>query len=192
MRGFGSAPSARKAVSGAVAAPEVKIRFWSAMADLFRLVLRSDAPGLRWRVTVALVFTLIGKALGVVAPLLLGAAVNRLAAGQGGAATVTWTFAGLATGWALVRFISSAAPQARDAVFTPVAQAAQNRAAVETFGHALSLSIDFHQSKRTGSLSRVIDRGARSMDFLLRSLVFNLGPTAIELVMAAAVLAKAY
>jgi len=192
MRGFGSAPSARKAVSGAVAAPEVKIRFWSAMADLFRLVLRSDAPGLRWRVTVALVFTLIGKALGVVAPLLLGAAVNRLAAGQGVAATVTWTFAGLATGWALVRFISSAAPQARDAVFTPVAQAAQNRAAVETFGHALSLSIDFHQSKRTGSLSRVIDRGARSMDFLLRSLVFNLGPTAIELVMAAAVLAKAY
>ncbi|HQR90037.1 MAG TPA: ABC transporter ATP-binding protein/permease, partial [Caulobacter sp.] len=145
-----------------------------------------------WRVALALAFTLIGKALGVLAPLLLGAAVNRLAAGQNVVTTVSWTFAGLATGWALVRFISAAAPQARDAVFTPVAQAAQNRAAVETFAHALSLSIDFHQSKRTGSLSRVIDRGARSMDFLLRSLVFNLGPTAIELLMAAAVLAKAY
>ncbi|KAI6244318.1 ABC transporter related protein [Aphelenchoides fujianensis] len=81
---------------------------------------------------------------------------------------------------------------ARDTIFTPVAQAAQNRAAVETFSHALSLSIDFHQSKRTGSLSRVIDRGARSMDFLLRSLVFNLAPTGVELVMAAVVLAKAY
>ena len=162
------------------------------MGDLFQLVLRSNAPGLRWRVTLALAFTLIGKALGVLAPLLLGAAVNRLAAGQSAAVAVSWTFAGLATGWALVRFISAAAPQARDAVFTPVAQAAQNRAAVETFAHALSLSIDFHQSKRTGSLSRVIDRGARSMDFLLRSLVFNLGPTAIELLMAAAVLAKAY
>lgn len=192
MRGFGSAPSARQAVTGAIAPPAVRVRFWSAMGDLFRLVLRSNAPGLRWRVTLALAFTLIGKALGVLAPLLLGAAVNRLAAGQGAAATVTWTFAGLAAGWALVRFISAAAPQARDAVFTPVAQAAQNRAAVETFAHALSLSIDFHQSKRTGSLSRVIDRGARSMDFLLRSLVFNLGPTAIELLMAAAVLAKAY
>ncbi len=192
MRGFGSAPSARQAVTGAIAPPAVRVRFWSAMGDLFRLVLRSNAPGLRWRVTLALAFTLIGKALGVLAPLLLGAAVNRLAAGQGVAATVTWTFAGLATGWALVRFISAAAPQARDAVFTPVTQAAQNRAAVETFAHALSLSIDFHQSKRMGSLSRVIDRGARSMDFLLRSLVFNLGPTAIELLMAAAVLAKAY
>ncbi len=192
MRGFGSAPSARQAVTGAIAPPAVRVRFWSAMGDLFRLVLRSKAPGLRWRVTLALVFTLIGKALGVLAPLLLGAAVNRLAAGQSAAVTVSWTFAGLAAGWALVRFISAAAPQARDAVFTPVAQAAQNQAAVETFAHALSLSIDFHQSKRTGSLSRVIDRGARSMDFLLRSLVFNLGPTAIELLMAAAVLAKAY
>jgi ABC-type transport system involved in Fe-S cluster assembly fused permease/ATPase subunit len=130
--------------------------------------------------------------LGVLAPLLLGAAVNKLAAGHGAVGAVTWAFAGLAAGWALVRFISAAAPQARDAVFTPVAQAAQNRAAVETFAHALSLSIDFHQSKRTGSLSRVIDRGARSMDFLLRSLVFNLAPTAIELIMAAIVLAKAY
>jgi ABC-type transport system involved in Fe-S cluster assembly fused permease/ATPase subunit len=155
-------------------------------------VLRSNAPGLRWRVSLALGFTLVGKALGVLAPLLLGAAVNKLAAGHGAVGAVTWAFAGLAAGWALVRFISAAAPQARDAVFTPVAQAAQNRAAVETFAHALSLSIDFHQSKRTGSLSRVIDRGARSMDFLLRSLVFNLAPTAIELIMAAIVLAKAY
>lgn len=192
MRGFSSAPSSRQAVSGAVATPEARVRFWGAMGDLFRLVLRSNAPGLRWRVSLALALTLAGKALGVLAPLLLGAAVNRLAAGQGAAAAVTWSFAGLAAGWALVRFISAAAPQARDAIFTPVAQAAQNRAAVETFAHALSLSIDFHQSKRTGSLSRVIDRGARSMDFLLRSLVFNLGPTAIELVMAAIVLAKAY
>jgi hypothetical protein len=162
------------------------------MGDLIQLVLRSKAPGLRWRVTVALVLTLAGKALGVLAPLMLGKAVNQLSAGQGAAAAVTWAFAGLAAGWALIRFISAAAPQARDAVFTPVAQAAQNRAAVETFSHALSLSIDFHQSKRTGSLSRVIDRGARSMDFLLRGLVFNVAPTGVELIMAAIVLAKAY
>jgi ATP-binding cassette subfamily B protein len=192
MRGFGAAPSTRDAVSGAIAPPATRVRFWGAMGDLFQLVLRSNAPGLRWRVSLALGFTLVGKALGVLAPLLLGAAVNKLAAGHGAVGAVTWAFAGLAAGWALVRFISAAAPQARDAVFTPVAQAAQNRAAVETFAHALSLSIDFHQSKRTGSLSRVIDRGARSMDFLLRSLVFNLAPTAIELIMAAIVLAKAY
>jgi len=193
MRGMGGPPSAgRQAVPGAIAKADQPVRFWSAMGDLVRLVMRSRAPGLRWRITVALILTLAGKALGVLAPLMLGKAVNQLSAGQGAAVAVTWAFAGLALGWALVRFISAAAPQARDTIFTPVAQAAQNRAAVETFSHALSLSIDFHQSKRTGSLSRVIDRGARSMDFLLRSLVFNLAPTGVELVMAAVVLAKAY
>lgn len=187
-----STSSSREATPGGIAGPEQTVRFWKAMGALVQLVLRSKAPGLRWRLSVALGLTLAGKALGVLAPLMLGEAVNRLSAGQGAAVAVTWSFAGLAIGWALIRFISSAAPQARDAVFTPVAQAAQSRAAIETFAHALSLSIDFHQSKRTGTLSRVIDRGARSMDFLLRSLVFNLAPTGIELLMAAAVLAKAY
>jgi ATP-binding cassette subfamily B protein len=193
MRGLGGPPSAgREAAPGAIAKADQPVRFWKAMGDLVQLVLRSGAPGLRWRVSVALLLTLAGKVLGVLAPLMLGKAVNHLSAGQGAAVTVTWTFAGFAVGWALVRFISAAAPQARDTIFTPVAQAAQNRAAVETFSHALSLSIDFHQSKRTGALSRVIDRGARSMDFLLRGLVFNLAPTGIELVLAAVVLAKAY
>jgi ATP-binding cassette subfamily B protein len=105
---------------------------------------------------------------------------------------VSATFAALALGWAGIRLLSAAAPQLRDAIFTPVAQAAQARAASETFAHALSLSIDYHQTKRTGSLSRVIDRGARSMDFLLRALVFNLGPTLIELIIAAVVLGAAY
>jgi ATP-binding cassette subfamily B protein len=151
-----------------------------------------QAPGLVWRLSAAVVLTLGGKVLGVVAPLLLGAAVNRLAAGQGAAVQVGAAFAGLAVGWAGIRFLSGVAPQIRDVIFTPVAQAAQRKAAADAFSHALSLSIDFHQTKRTGSLSRVIDRGARSMDFLLRALVFNLGPTFIELIIAAGVLAKAY
>lgn len=193
MRGLGGPPSpGREAAPGAIAKADQPVRFWKAMGDLVQLVLRSRAPGLRWRVSVALLLTLAGKVLGVLAPLMLGKAVNQLSAGQGAAVTVLWTFAGFAVGWALVRFISAAAPQARDTIFTPVAQAAQNRAAVETFSHALSLSIDFHQSKRTGALSRVIDRGARSMDFLLRGLVFNLAPTGIDLILAAVVLAKAY
>ncbi len=169
-----------------------KIKPINALADLIGLVLRSRAPGLRWRLTASLTLTLAGKIAGVMAPLLLGAAVNRLTAGQGAAVQVSAAFAALAVGWTGIRFLSAAAPQLRDTVFTPVAQAAQARAASETFAHALSLSIDYHQTKRTGSLSRVIDRGARSMDFLLRALVFNLGPTVVELVIAAAVLATAY
>ena len=54
---------------------------------------RSGAPQLRLRLFCAIALTLAGKGLGVLAPLVLGAAVNRLAAGQGAAAAVGWGFA---------------------------------------------------------------------------------------------------
>jgi ATP-binding cassette, subfamily B, heavy metal transporter len=172
--------------------PSQDLKLRTVMVDLARLIARSKAPQLRLRTAAALGLTLVGKALGVLAPLLLGNAVNELAAGQGAGVQLGLSFAAFAIGWALIRFLAAAAPQARDAIFTVVSQAAQRRAAAETFAHALSLSIDYHQSKRTGTLARVIDRGARSIEFLLRTLVFNLAPTGLELVLAAGVLAGAY
>ncbi|WP_431563843.1 ABCB family ABC transporter ATP-binding protein/permease [Brevundimonas sp.] len=163
-----------------------------ALADLLRVVGRSGAPQLPWRIAGAIGLTLAGKGLGVLAPLILGAAVNHLAAGQGAAAAVGWGFAAFAVGWALVRFLSAATPQLSDVVFAPVRAAAQRKTAAETFAHALSLSLDFHQTKRSGALSRTMDRGSRAVDFLLRILVFNLGPTVVELVLAAAVLSGKY
>lgn len=165
---------------------------WKALADLAGLVRRSHAPHLTLRLASAIGLTLGGKALGVLAPLVLGAAVNRLAAGQGAAVAVGWGFAAFAIGWALVRFLSSAAPQLSDVIFAPVRAAAQRTAATETFAHALNLSLDFHQTKRSGTLSRTMDRGSRAVDFLLRILAFNLIPTGVELVLAAAVLAGRY
>src|ERR1700744_378560 len=153
--------------------------------------MRSEAPGLRWRTTVALLLTVGGKAVGVLAPLLLARAVNHLAAGRGAAVQTSLTFAAFALGWAALRFLSAAAPNIRDSIFTAVSQAAQRRAAAETFAHALSLSLDYHQTKRTGSLGRTIDRGARSIEYLLRTLVFNLAPTVLELLMAAFALTRA-
>ncbi len=194
MRAAAAAQMRRSADGTPPPSPETepRARPLKALKDLAGLVMRSRAPGLKWRLFAAFGLTLAGKIAGVTAPLLLGAAVNRLAAGQNAGVQVGAAFAGMALGWALIRFLSAAAPQARDAIITPVAQAAQTRAASETFAHALSLSMDFHQSKRTGSLSRVIDRGARSMEFLLRALVFNLAPTVIELFIAAGVLAAKY
>jgi ATP-binding cassette subfamily B protein len=136
--------------------------------------------------------TIVGKALGVLAPLVLGAAVNHLATDQPAGVAVGLGFAGFAVGWAVVRFLSTAAPQLSDVVFAPVRQAAQRRAAAETFAHALNLSLDFHQTKRSGALSRTVDRGSRAVDFLLRILAFNLVPTGLELVLAAGVLGGAY
>jgi ATP-binding cassette subfamily B protein len=124
--------------------------------------------------------------------LLIGQAISRLSHGKGPAVALGLSFTALAIGWALLRFLAAAAPQARDAIFTVVSQAAQRRAATETFGHALSLSMDYHQTKRSGALSRTIDRGARSIEYLIRTLAFNMAPTVFELVLAAAVLQHVY
>ncbi len=164
----------------------------TALADLARLVARSGAPHLKLRLISAILLTLAGKGLGVLAPLVLGAAVNRLAAGQGAATAVGLGFAAFAIGWALVRFLSAASPLVSDVVFAPVRAAAQRATAAEAFAHALSLSLDFHQTKRSGALSRTMDRGSRAVDFLLRILAFNLVPTGVELVLAAGVLGAKY
>lgn len=165
---------------------------WQALRDLMGLVGRSRAPQLKLRLIAAIAMTLAGKGLGVLAPLVLGAAVNHLAADQPTGVAVGLGFAGFAVGWAAVRLLSAIAPNASDVVFAPVRSAAQRAAATETFAHALNLSLDFHQTKRSGALSRTMDRGSRAVDFLLRILAFNLVPTGVELVLAAGVLAGKY
>jgi ABC-type transport system involved in Fe-S cluster assembly fused permease/ATPase subunit len=192
MRGHGGADIAAKAGAAADAPPPAKVHRAEALIQLWGLILRSGAPQLKLRLGSSLALTLIGKLLGVAAPLMLGAAVNLLAEGRSTVEQVILTFAGIAIGWSGVRFLANIAPQIRDIVFAPVSQAAQNRAASEAFAHALSLSLDFHQSKRTGGLARIVDRGSRAVDFLLRGLVFNLAPTFVELILAAAVLSHAY
>ncbi len=173
------------AVPGAISPASVKFDFWRSMADLGRLVMRSGAPGLRWRVSASLALVFVGKLAGVGAPVALGEAINTLAPGAGpAAAEIGVGFVALALAFVGLRLVAACAPYARDAIFTVVSQSTMAKAATETFAHALALSLDFHQGKQTGSMARVIDRGARSTDFLMRSVVFNLGPTAIELVLA--------
>ncbi|MGV9010137.1 ABCB family ABC transporter ATP-binding protein/permease [Brevundimonas sp.] len=185
--------SLAKAAQAGVAAPAGDgPPTWQALGDLIKLVGRSNAPHLRLRLFGAIAMTLAGKALGVLAPLVLGAAVNHLASDQPTEVAIGLGFAGFALGWAIVRLLSAIAPNISDVVFAPVRSAAQRTAATETFAHALNLSLDFHQTKRSGSLSRTMDRGARSVDFLLRILAFNLIPTGVELVLAAGVLAGKY
>jgi len=175
---------------GAPAAAGVKFSFWRSMGDLGRLVMRSGAPWLRTRIALALGLVLVGKFAGVWAPVALGDAISGLKGPSLGAATLSMTFILGALAYSGLNLVATWTPYVRDAIFTRVSQATMAKAAVETFQHALSLSLDFHQSKQMGTLSRIIDRGSRSTDFLIRSVVFNIGPTAVELAMAMAVLAS--
>ena len=146
--------------------------------------------GVRARIVVAFVLTLLGKVLAVFSPLVLADGINALSAGDASGALPL--FLGMAGFWVALRFASTAGPQIRDAIFQPVSEEAQRRAGTNVFSHVHRLSVRFHQSKRTGSVYRTIERGVRAIDFLLRFLAFNIAPTLIELVLAAAVLGVRY
>tara|TARA_R110000868_G_scaffold291585_1_gene552093 strand:- start:1482 stop:3359 length:1878 start_codon:yes stop_codon:yes gene_type:complete len=174
-----------------------------AMARLFGLLASPEMSRWRVRMVAALVLTVVAKLFAVYAPVFFGDAINAIAAHEPAAAepgaVIGWMSGGAAAGFAFAfiayaaaRFLSVGAPQLRDAMFAPVSQDAQRLTSVRAFGHVQGLSIGFHQMKRTGALNRIIDRGARAVDFLMRFLIFNIAPTLLELVLAAGVLSLRY
>jgi ABC-type transport system involved in Fe-S cluster assembly fused permease/ATPase subunit len=181
-------PGMTRSFPSDVAPAAVKFSFWHSMADLGRLVMGSGAAQLRARIAAALGLVLVGKLAGVWAPVVLGDSISQLSASVGAGHGLSGGYVAGALVYAGLLLVAAWIPFIRDAIFTRVSQATMAKAAVDTFRHALGLSLDFHQSKQMGSLSRIIDRGSRSTDFLIRSVVFNIGPTAVELVMAMAVM----
>ena len=80
----------------------------------------------------------------------------------------------------------------RDAVFAKVGQHALRNVALEVFRHLHALSLAFHLDRRTGGLSRAIERGTKGIDFLLRFSLFNILPTLVELALVCTVLLVNY
>jgi len=180
-------PGMTRRFGGDIAAAEVRLSFWASMADLGRLVMRSGAPFLRLRIAAALTLVFVGKFAGVLSPVLMGDAINHLAPKTGAPSLSLFVLSAL--GSSVLGLGAAWTPFLRDAIFYRVSQSTMAKAAVESFQHVMGLSLDFHQSKQMGTMSRIIDRGSRSTDFLIRSVVFSIGPTLVELVLALGVMA---
>lgn len=165
-----------------------------AMARLFGLLASPEMTKWRVRMGVALALTVVAKLFSVAAPVYFGDGINLITErGEGISASDAGSLFVMAfLAYAGARFLSVGMPQLRDAMFAPVSQDAQRLTQVRTFGHVQRLSLSYHQTKRTGALNRIIDRGARAVDFLMRFLVFNIAPTLFELVLAAVVLSLKY
>lgn len=172
------------------AAPKPQ-NFGAVIARMMGILWRPALTRWRPRMALALFVTLVSKVLAVGAPVLLGDGINRVAEGQGAAAAAP-AFAGFFLLFAAARFLSNGLPQLRDAFFARVTQEANRSVAVEAFGHAQAQALQFHLTRRAGAINRIIERGAGAIDFLLRFLAFNIGPTLVELALAAAVMAALY
>ena len=146
---------------------------------------------LKARVVFALVALVGAKAITVYVPFLYKEAVDRLTPDTVAAAAVIVPVM-LIVAYGAARIMMVALAQLRDAVFAKVGQNAVRELAVETFRHLHALSLRFHLERRTGGLSRVIERGTKGIDFLLRFSLFNIVPTLIELALVCVILAYAF
>ncbi len=162
--------------------------FGATLARMSTILWRPQLAKWRLRMGAAALVTLAAKLFAVGAPVFLGDGINRVTEGERAASSFVAAF--LMFGAA--RFLSNGLPQLRDAFFTRVTQDANRTVAVEAFAHAQAQSLQFHLTRRAGAINRIIERGAGAMEFLLRFLAFNIGPTAIELALAAAVMAALY
>ena len=95
----------------------------------------------------------------------------------------------LVLGYGLARSTASLFQEARNAIFSTVAHNAIRQVSRNVFEHLHSLDMNFHLGRSTGVVSRVIDRGSRSINFALSAIVFNVAPTILEVLLVSGLLA---
>jgi ATP-binding cassette, subfamily B, heavy metal transporter len=142
------------------------------------------------RVVIALVLLGMGKMVSVTTPYIYKLAVDALGGKEPTAAmAMMLTAVGLTVAYGVARISVVLFNEARDAVFVRVGQRALRRLALETFTHIHRLSMRYHITRKTGGLSRIIERGVKGVDFLLRFLLFSIGPLILELTMVTVIFA---
>jgi len=152
-----------------------------------------ENPDLRWRIVGAMMFVLAAKAVVLALPLAFSKAVDALSEAQGtpetllgmeGAGTVALT---LVLAYGFGRFSSVLFDNLRKMVFERVGQTATQTLAEDVFHRLHQLSLRFHLGRRTGEVTKVIERGTKSINMMLYFLLFNIAPTAVELVAVAVI-----
>ena len=143
----------------------------------------------KWRVVIAVASLILAKFVAVATPMILGAAVDSLSGEDAGYSLFVLGAGGLTIAYGLSRVLDSGFQQLRDVVFAKVGQRALRRVGLEAFQHIHNMSLRYHLSRKTGGLSRVMERGVKGVAFLLRFLLFSIGPLILQLVLISGALA---
>lgn len=156
------------------------------LARLLPYLWPPNRPDLRGRVVIALICLVLANIATAVMPLFYAWAVDEL---TGDPATIALMVAlGLIGAYALSRILMQALAQIRDGIFAKVSFHALREVGVATFSHVHTLSLRFHLERKTGGLSRVIERGTKGIDTLLSFAVFSIFPTLMQLTFFSAIM----
>ncbi|WP_029558303.1 ABC transporter ATP-binding protein/permease [Xanthobacter sp. 91] len=188
-------PAARRAAVSSDA-------MFSTLRGLWPYLWPADRADLRARVVVTFVLLFASKGATMAVPFLFKWATDALTAevAAGKAATPDVGFWALVIGapvaltlaYGLGRILMAGVTQLRDGLFAKVALNAVRRLAMETFEHMHALSLRFHLERKTGGLTRVLERARSGIETIVRMLALQLAPTIVELVMVLGVLLFAF
>ena len=157
---------------------------WGTLRRFLPYLWPSDRPGLRWRIVLAGVLVLVSMTLSMSMAFFLKWAIDAMSL-TGPAALQ------LALAWVVAygagRFGSVVFDNLRNIVFERVGQDATRRLAEDVFARLHRLSLRFHLARRTGEVTKVIERGTKSIDTMLYFLLFNIAPTIIQLIVVAVI-----
>ena len=144
------------------------------------------------RVFLALMCLVLAKLASVGMPFVLKQVVDGLDAQMNGAASLVIVPIALILAYGLIRLGNVLLGEIRDTLFGRVTERAMRRIGLTVFKHLHALDLSFHLSRRTGGLSRDIERGTNGISFLMRFLVFNIVPTFLELFLVMGILWQQY
>ena len=175
-------PSAQKAVS----ADEGDTL--STLKNLWPYIWPSSRPDLKNRVMLAIAALIVAKCITVLSPYFFAWATDTLAGEDVGLPAFLVAPVKLVLAYNAARVLAVAFNQMRDALFARVGQYAVRQLANLTFHHLHKLSLRFHLARRTGGLSRVIERGVKGIEAIVRFTILNGVPTFFEFALMAGVI----
>ncbi|WP_435258827.1 ABCB family ABC transporter ATP-binding protein/permease [Thioclava sp. FR2] len=166
---------------------------WQTIVRVIPYLWPKDKAWVKRRVVISLSMLVFAKVISVSTPFLYKQAVDALAGDAPDAATLLGLSAvGLTIAYGLARLMTVGFQELRDAVFVRVGQRALRQLALETFTHIHRLSLRYHITRKTGGLSRIIERGVKGVDFLLRFMLLSIGPLILELTMVSIIFAAVF
>ncbi|MGB8601234.1 MAG: ABC transporter transmembrane domain-containing protein, partial [Rhizomicrobium sp.] len=134
---------------------------------------------LKIRVLISVFCMILAKVATVYIPVFFGRTVDSLSVSP--ALIVLSVPLTMVIAYTIARIAMQGFAQLRDGIFAPVAYHALREVGVQTFAHVHTLSLRFHLERKTGGLSRAIERGTRGIDTLLGFAIFSIFPTILEL-----------
>ncbi len=168
----------------AVNEPGARHDGWDTLKRFIPYLWPRENPALRWRIVVAVLLILAAKAVTLLLPFAYKRAVDAMSVKGEAAFTVALAFI---LAYALGRFAGVMFDNLRNIVFERVGQDATRALAEDVFAKLHRLSLRFHLARRTGEVTKTIERGTKSIDVMLYFLLFNVAPTVLELVAVAAI-----